>query len=224
MEKQDNKNRFGRLPWEDWRKRIREKVPEKWLRRDNLIVLVLLGVLLLIVAIPMEKGGKENGDAEEKEGTTSRQETEAGSGNGEAAAEDLSEEEYARLLEQRLEQALSQVAGVGRVQVMITLRASKELVVEREAAVTRQTVNETDAQGGSRVTGQVEAGDSVVYRSVGSDSEPYVVKTVLPEVEGVLVVAQGAGDIGVKRTVIAIVQALFDVEAHKVSVVKMETK
>ena len=68
---------------------------------------------------------------------------------------------------------------------------------------------------------QVETGDSTVYRTDGTASEPYVVKTLSPEIEGVLVVAEGAGSGSVNKTVTEIVQALFGVEAHKVKVVKM---
>ena len=49
-------------------------------------------------------------------------------------------------------------------------------------------------------------------------------KSLGPEIEGVLVVAEGAGSGTVNRTVTEIVQALFGVEAHKVKVVKMEAK
>ena len=37
-----------------------------------------------------------------------------------------------------------------------------------------------------------------------------------------LVIAQGAGNGNVSRTIVEIAQALFDVEAHKVKVVRME--
>lgn len=69
-----------------------------------------------------------------------------------------------------------------------------------------------------------ETGDSVVYSTEGSSSTPYVVKTYVPEIEGVLVVAEGAGTGTVNRTVTEIAQALFHIDAHKVMVVKMETK
>lgn len=64
----------------------------------------------------------------------------------------------------------------------------------------------------------------MVYSSSGGSSTPYVIKTYVPEVEGVLVVAEGAGSGTVNRTVTEIVQALFHVDAHRVRVVKMETK
>lgn len=224
MDEKADKSRLNWLQWGKWKQQIKDKDLKRWFRRDNLIILVLSGILLFIIAIPMGTSKKNSSDTAEKSQIGLPQEADESRESGEDVTRDLSEAEYAQALEQRLTQALSQVAGVGRVQVMITLKSSRELVVEREAAVSRQTTNETDSQGGSRMISQVETDDCVVYRSVGSDSEPYVIKTMLPEIEGVLVVAEGAGSGTVKRNVTAIVQALFDVEAHKVSVVKMETK
>lgn len=59
-----------------------------------------------------------------------------------------------------------------------------------------------------------------MYHSSGNN-EPFVVKTLLPRVEGVVVVAQGAGTGNINKSITDVVQALFDVEAHKVKVVKM---
>ena len=125
-------------------------------------------------------------------------------------------------MEERLTQALSRVAGVGEVQVMITLKASSELVVEKEQPVRRSSTNESDAMGGNRIVSEVTSEENVIYRSDGSLSEPYVVKTLPPQIEGVLVIAEGAGNGTVSRTIVEIAQALFDVEAHKVKVVPME--
>jgi stage III sporulation protein AG len=50
---------------------------------------------------------------------------------------------------------------------------------------------------------------------------PYVVKTIVPQVEGVVVVGEGCGTGSVDKNVTEIVQALFGLEAHKVKVVKM---
>lgn len=210
----------------DWKQWLKGKGLEKWLKRDNLIILVLSGVLLIIIALPMEKGGGESstdgeGNLFQLPQTADGTEPEETAGN---EWENFTEEGYSVWLEERLTEALSQVAGVGRVRVMITLKSSRELVVEREESVSRSSTNESDTQGGSRVISQVETGESVVYSSEGTANEPYVVKTLPPEIEGVLVVAEGAGTGTVNRTITAIVQALFDVESHKVSVVRMETK
>ena len=207
-----------------WKQRLKDKGLEKWLKRDNLIILVLSGILLIIIALPSEKGGGKDRETQEKAPVQTLQPAGEIQGETEEDWEKLSGEEYSAWLERRLAEVLKKVDGVGEVQVMITLKSSRELVVEREESIRRSATNESDSQGGSRVISQMEMGESVVYSSEGAVSEPYVVKTLTPEIEGVLVVAEGAGNSAVNRTITVIVQALFDVEPHKVSVVRMKTK
>ena len=218
-----NKNWKNGWNWRQW---IKDKGLEKWFRRDNLIILVLSGILLFIIALPMENKNKDSsaGTGENTSIRSELPEITSGSQDGSEDSQDMTDAAYATWLEQRLTEALSQVAGVGKVQVMITLSSSSERVIERERPVTRSTTNEADSQGGTRVINQVQTGDSVVYRSEGSDNDPYVIKTLPPQIEGVLVVAEGAGTTAVNRTITTIIQALFDVESHKISVVRMETK
>lgn len=219
----------GKKGW-NLRQWIKNKGLEKWFRRDNLIILILSGVLLFIIALPMDnrKAEKSAGGEDSNQKGLDLFETAYDSKADQENLQDFSlsadDREYTAWLEQRLTDALSQVAEVGEVQVMITLCSSQELVIEREQPMTRSATNEADSQGGSRVVSQVETGDTVVYRSEGNVSEPYVIKTLTPEIRGVLVVAEGADSGTVNRKITSIVQALFGVEAHKISVVRMETK
>ena len=227
----------------------------KLFRRDNLIILVLSGVLLFIIALPTkEKGisGQEDGqnrgnsdffgldmvdggNGQAKDATNGEMGSYADSGAGltssyvRGVAEDLadgtaaykSEYSYALYLEERLEKILSGVNDVGKVSVMITLESSEELIVEKDIPQTYSDINEKDAQGGERTTSQTDREESTVYVTEGSDSKPYVVMRMLPKVEGVLVVSEGAGKSNVNKTITEMIQALFDVEAHKIKVVKM---
>lgn len=201
-----------------------EKV-KKLFRKDNLLVLILAGILLFVIALPT-KGSREKGSETDGGRDEVLNLSESGSGSGAAPgqAEEITGLEYAAAMEKQLTEALADMADVGKVRVMITLKSSGELVVERETPVSRSVTTETDAQGGTRTVNTSETGDSVVYGTEGSSSTPYVVKTYVPEIEGVLVVAEGAGSGTVNRTVTEIVQALFHIDAHKVMVVKMETK
>lgn len=208
----------------DWKQRLKDRGIEKWLKRDNLVILVLSGILLFIIAMPMEKGEKKDNVIQNENPVETPQPTDDVKDGTRDDWEKFSEEEYSVWLEQRLTEVLGQVAGVGEVRVMITLKSSRELVVEREESISRSSTKESDSQGGSRVISQVETGENVIYSSEGTSSEPYVIKTLQPEIEGVLVVAEGAGNGTVNRTITAIVQALFDVEPHKVSVVRMEVR
>jgi len=211
----------------NWRQWAADKGLQKWFRRDNFIILVLAGILLVIVALPTKNStDREEDNTKFQTGWDSLQQSgpgQTGSGVGSTQETDLNtENSYTRDLEERLTESLGQIEGVGKVKVMITLKSSHELVVEKEQPVSRSTSNESDSQGGSRITSQMESEDHTVYRTEGSVSEPYVIKTLPPQVEGVLVVAEGAGSGTINRTIVEIVQALFGVEAHKVQVVKME--
>ena len=207
----------------DWKKWAADRGLQKWFRKDNFIVVILMGILLVIIALPTDDGaqkGEEGGksDIQLFPGTV----TDSGKEGSDMSGEGSSEENYAAYLEERLIQLLSRMDGVGRVEGMITLKSSRELVVEKEQPVSRSSTNENDSQGGTRSVSQVDSEENTVYRTEGGASEPYVIKTLSPEIEGVLVVAEGAGSGSINRTVVEIVQALFGVEAHKVKVVKME--
>lgn len=209
----------------EWKKWLESERMKKLFRKDNLLILILVGILLFVIVLPTKDNSGKNGGTDEGKGDVLNL---SGIGSGSGADPEQTEEtaglEYAAALEKRLTEALADMADVGRVRVMITLKSSSELVVERETPVSRSVTTETDAQGGTRTVNTSETGESVVYSTEGSSSTPYVVKTYVPEIEGVLVVAEGAGSGTVNRTVTEIVQALFHIDAHKVMVVKMETK
>lgn len=208
-----------------WKKWLEDERIKKLFSRENLLVLVLAGILLFIIALPSgETGRKAEDTAEGKEENLKLSGTEREGENTFKTAEEEAGLSYVADMERRLTEVLEEMAEVGKVRVMITLKSSGELVVEKEMPVSRSMTTETDAQGGSRTVNTSQVGESVVYSTEGGSSTPYVVKTYVPEIEGVLVVAEGAGSGTVNRTVTEIVQALFSVEAHKIKVVKMETK
>lgn len=210
---------------------------QRWFRRDHLIILVLAGILLFVIALPTSDGpGTEGeadilgvnsettfavgtvGDTAETAGNTTVQQSENPSESGKTLAA------YAAEQEEKLARLLSGMEGVGKVEVMLTFVSSEELVVEKDAPVTRSNTVEKDSEGGTRTVTQYEQGDSTVYLSGSGESVPYVVKTLNPRVEGVLVVAEGAGDGTVNRNITEIAQALYGVEAHKVKVVSMKAQ
>ena len=80
---------------------------------------------------------------------------------------------------------------------MITLQESEELVVEKDL---------------------LESQEQTIYETEGNQSTPYVVKTIFPKVEGVVVVAEGAGTGKVTQHITEAVQALFNIEIHKIKV------
>lgn len=208
----------------------------KMFRKDNLLILILAGILLFVVALPvnreMEEGEKklweQEKPGEDLWGNTLLSERNAlqESIGGQTDMEKMGQLDltYKDELEKQLTEVLSGMAGVGRVQVMITLKSSAELVVEKEKPISKSSTTESDAQGGNRSISTGEYGEKVIYYTSGNESVPYVVMTYVPRIEGVLVVAEGAGNGTVNKTITDAVCALFDVEAHKIKVVKMEVQ
>lgn len=204
--------------------------PPKWFRRDNLLILVLLGVLLFIVALPVKKEDPAATDT----GMEITEQYNAGiltsSGQQNVAQQDTvyvgtqavtadSTEEYAAYLEGKLKKMLESVRGVGEVEVMITLESSEERIVEKDMTAERSQTEEQDSAGGTRTVSSSNTGYQTVYQE-GSQGSPFVVKTITPKVEGVLVVAEGAGKGNMTGEITQVVQALFGVEAHKVKVLE----
>lgn len=189
----------------------------KWqrlLQKDNLIILVLAGVLLVVLSFPVKKEKEKTSERKETELTTEIQ------GADTAKFEELYS--YAEYLENKLESKLANMKGIGSVQVMITLETSEEHVVEKDEPIIRDNTTETDSNGGNRVIYKMDSGQETVFAKEGNNEIPYVSKTVLPQISGVLIIAQGAGEGKNSQQIAEIAQILFGIEAHKVKVVSME--
>lgn len=212
---------------------MNEKVKKLIGNKNNLLILVLLGVLMLVIALPVKENTGNAGDTGNKgktgSGTSGTVQNKTDAGNGAAGASQTAytgsdTESYAAWMEEKLEEALSQMAGAGKVKVVISMKSSEEKVVEKDQPVTRSNTSETDSGGGTRNINNLETGESTVYSSEGTDSEPYVVKVIQPEVEGVIVLAEGAGTGNVSKNISEAIQVLFGIDAHKIKVVKMKTQ
>lgn len=222
-------------------KEIRKESIMKFLNnKNNLLIIVLLGVLFMVIAIPVDTAGTGGKSTSGRNNNSSYQTKNTGTGyqaggtaaytaagDGTAGYDETAgtgyvweQEQYIKEMEAKAESLLSGVNGAGQVKVMITLRASSEQVVEKDMPVTRSQTSEQDSQGGSRMVSEFATEDATVYRKGNGYEEPYVVKTLSPSVEGVVVVAQGAGNGEVSKNLSEAVQILFGVEAHRVKVLK----
>ena len=182
------------------------------LKKSDWIAIALTGVLILIIAMPLSP---KQSDSE----STAEQETAAAVLDSGSTQD--SQNVYAAAMEKRLKHVLGQMEGVGETEVMITLSDSGETIVEKDQK--EQSIEESDAGGGTRTTTEQETEETTVYVENGSEKQPYVTKEVLPKVEGVLVVAEGGDDPRVISDISDTVMALFRVEAHKIKVVKMSS-
>lgn len=195
--------------------------------KDQCIIIILVGVLLCVIALPVRQKNSESGLSNSINGTINQNSVKESGGTMQRTAEadmpDSGEDGYAGYWEAKLEDALKYVDGAGRVKVLITLSESEHKIVEKDGPETRSDISETDSAGGNRTTGESRTEKSTIYTvDDRGQSVPYVVMTIPPVVEGVVVIAQGAQKQSVRENIIEAIQVLFDIDANKIKIVKMK--
>lgn len=189
------------------------------LRKDQLLIMVLCGILLCIIAIPIEE--KKSNKQDSGYDIVDNNQTVRGSTEVPSSDYDLS---YISYWEEKLKASLSQIDGVGEVEVLITLKESEERVTEKDIPQETKETVEADSEGGSRRVTEKSLNESTIY-TVNEDGQnvPYISKVIQPVVEGVVVIAQGGGSDAVKLNIIETIKVLFAIDVNKIRVVEMKT-
>ncbi len=126
-------------------------------------------------------------------------------------------------VEGRLMDTLSRIEGAGRVEVMITYESSAE-IVPAISVDTQTSTTSDDSENGSSTTTSENTQSEIVTVSGSNGSSALVLRENCPEVKGVLVIAEGADDIGVKLNLLSAVQTILSVSPDKVDVYKMNNE
>jgi stage III sporulation protein AG len=191
----------------------KKKLSLKEIGIPKLVIIFMCGILLIILSFPSFFSGGDN----KKTTTTTSEEI----SSTQTTKSDYSYEEE---MEAKLQAALKKVEGIGNVEVMITLKSSKERITLKDTPYTQETLKETDSTGGTRQSDTIDNKEETVLQNNGSGgSTPYVIKELEPEIEGVLVIAQGGGSQTIISEIVDAVEVLFDVPAHKIKVMKMNS-
>ncbi|WP_461810206.1 OapA N-terminal domain-containing protein [Faecalimonas sp.] len=182
-----------------------ERINEILSKKHQWLIVLLVGILLMVIAIPSEKK-EDRGEPVEK------------------VSEKTAISSYTTKMEKKLEKVLGQVVGVGKTRVMITLKSTAEKVIEKDDENTNQSIEEEDAQGGKRRTEERNKKEITIYEGRNEEQKPYVKKEMTPEIEGVIVIAEGGGNPTIVKNITEAVLALFDVDTHKIKIMKMNQK
>lgn len=184
-------------------KKDKEGIKEiiKKIGMDKLFLILVAGIVLIVLSIPTSKE-----DTSQKETTSSLQ--------------IQSENNYVEVLELKLEKALSRMEGVGEVDVIITIKDSGEKIVDKNKSSNLSTVEEEDSNGGKRFSSEENIQEDSVLLDGG---ELFVVKEIAPEIEGVVVIAEGGDSPSVVSQINDALYALFDVPTHKIKVLKRKS-
>lgn len=154
------------------------------------ILLTMIALIVLLLSSALNGKINDNGD------------------NGDADT-DRSDKSYDTNLESRLENILSAIDGVGKVNVMLIINKSGEKII-----ATEEQSSLSDGSIGSK---------SQKPATVNSDNgeETIVLAQLSPEVCGVIVVAEGGGNVSVKLDIISAVSTVLGITQNNVQVFKM---
>lgn len=195
------------------------------LTKDNFLIVILLGILLLVIAWPV-KQEKDESLSQSGQWDSDRvtldllKDRNSDSVMDEIGVSDT-DQEYAVHLEKELESLLATMDGVGEVKVMITLEDKGETLVEKDHITRQEGTTEVDSAGGSRNTTDISREESTVFSGQGNLEAPFIRQIKYPKVSGVAVSAEGGGDAETARKITKAIQALFGIEPHKIIIVKM---
>lgn len=187
---------------------------DRKLRKDQCLILILAGILLCVISLPVEK----------EKSKPRLLDTSGGMIEDKQTFEGENDSDYVTYWEEKLEESLRCVEGAGKVRVLIYTGESEEMVLARDGTEEISDTTEADAAGGNRHISENRL-DKTVVRTVDERGQevPLVVKTISPDVKGVVVIAQGADRAQVRRDIIEAIQVLFDVDMNRISIIKMKT-
>lgn len=122
-------------------------------------------------------------------------------------------------LEEKLEKILSQIEGVGNVSVLVTYSETSSTIAMYNEKNTTSITEESDKSGGIRKITSEDFSKEIIE---DKDSNPITQKTILPKIEGSVIIAQGASNPTVKANIISAVEAATGLAIHKIQVFEMK--
>ncbi len=134
---------------------------------------------------------------------------------------DITEEPEEDELAQKLENILSKINGVGRVEVMITYSETSKTIPVYNEESTQQDTEETDSNGGTRKITQTDTRKEVIYEEVDGNKTLITQSVISPTIEGAIITAEGANNATVKANIVQAVEAVTGIATHKIQVFEM---
>lgn len=123
-------------------------------------------------------------------------------------------EDYSSILERRLENILTNIKGVGKVAVMVTVEETYEKVPAKNTIKSSEKTKESDSEGGVREVIREDYNEQVVV----NNNQLALIKQLKPTIKGVIVVAEGVDDIRVKEKLYTAVKTVLGIPGNRVEI------
>ena len=182
---------------------------------ENIFAFVIILIVTIIAINFIINDGKseeiESNDPNKRLATTQDTNT----------SNDTSETEEKDELVKNLENILSKINGVGRVEVMITYSETSKTIPVYNEESTQEDTEETDSNGGTRKITQTDTRKEVIYEEVDGNRTLITQSVVSPTIEGAIITAEGASNATVKANIVQAVEAVTGIATHKIQVFEM---
>lgn len=171
--------------------------------------LILLAILLIIVIVAINYIWKDNGKAKKDNVNSTKV----------LADTNIIEENTSQNndLEQKLKKILSNISGVGEVEVLITYSQTSVVNPIYNEDYGESVTEEEDTSGGKRKVSSTTNKKEVV----SSNNDVITQSVTSPQIQGAVVIAKGAGDANVKANIIQAVEAATGLSTYKIQVFEM---
>lgn len=189
----------------NWKEKIKE------IGLDKLIIILLTGGAVLLLSVPGLFSSNQT--KKEEESTVDTVEV--------SAQKEI--DCYVENLEDRLEKILKKIDGITDVDVMISVKGTREQVILKDSNYSKDTSSEVDSSGSNRMSSNLDQEDKTIYsKDTEGEESPYIIQELEPEISGILILTEGIEDVSKTTEIIEAVEALFSVPVHKIKVIKMQ--
>lgn len=180
---------------------------------ENLAIFAII-LIVTIVAINYIWSGDSDKKEENNEITKKLATEEPNTENKKSSEEENTEE--------RLENILSNIKGVGTAKVLLTYSQTSQIMPMYDEDSTESTTEEKDSGGGTRIINESSTKKDIIYEENNGVKTPITQSVVNPKIEGAIITAQGAGDANVKANIIQAVEAVTGLATYKIQVFEMK--
>lgn len=138
-------------------------------------------------------------------------------GNKEISVDERTEADYLEYIEAKLKSVLLNIKGVSSVEVMITYDGTIENVLANSKTYSSDKTVDSSSSSSRTTESDNKTESPVIIEADGKDTA-LIIKRILPEIKGVIVVAEGAESVKVRMDLLRAVQTVLDITADKVEI------
>ena len=180
-------------------------------KMENLVVLIIIMIVTIVAINYIWSGDKKKDnvttDTNKKLATTENETQTTATETG---------------MEQKLENILSNIKGVGKTKVLITYSQTSQIIPMYDEDSSTSTTEETDSGGGTRTVNESTTKKDVIYEDKNGTKTPITQSVINPKIEGAIITAQGANDANIKTSIVQAVEAVTGLATYKIQVFEMK--